>query len=105
MKTWILDEIPEPATLGLRPGNPALARPAARQLCKTHPGVDYKVAWGCPLCVRDLRADNARLRAALAACEFRITDSMCLRASGGLAWTKCRQMARAALALAEGGGL
>ena len=84
MKTWILDDIAEPATLGLRPttagsggkldlrpGNPALARPAAHQLCKTHPGVDYKTSWGCPECVRDLRADNARLRAAcLAALPF-----------------------------------
>jgi hypothetical protein len=38
------------------------------------------------------------LRAALMACEARITDAMCLRAGGGLAWTICRNQARAALA-------
>lgn len=27
----------------------------SRQLCKSHPDVDYKTAWGCPECVRELR--------------------------------------------------
>lgn len=40
-------------------GNPS------RSLCQTHPGVDYKHAWGCPECVRELRDRNAKLTEAL----------------------------------------
>jgi hypothetical protein len=36
-----------------------------RPLCQTHPDVNYKTAWGCPECVRELRAENANLRDAL----------------------------------------
>jgi len=115
MKTWILDDIPAPATLGLRPttagsggkldlrpGNPALARTAAHQLCKTHPGVDYKTAWGCPECVRDLRADNARLRGH---CERLLWLLDNARVPGEITQTpEAVAELRAALALAEGGG-
>ena len=105
MKTWILDDIPAPATLGLRPttagsggkldlrpGNPALARPAAGHTPGPWTvGLDYD---GAPLIVEyqcrdicrvdsrdgvsnarliarapDLLAENARLRAALAHIE------------------------------------
>ena len=47
-----------------------------RTLCQTHPDVDYTTAWGCPECVREMRAEIARLRTvfdrlrrALFACE------------------------------------
>jgi hypothetical protein len=36
-----------------------------RPLCQTHPDLNYKTAWGCPECVRELRAENANLRDAL----------------------------------------
>lgn len=32
----------------------------SRQLCPYHPDVDYQHAWGCPDCVRELRAKLAR---------------------------------------------
>lgn len=34
----------------------------SRQLCKTHPDVDYKTAWGCPDCVRELRYENKKMK-------------------------------------------
>lgn len=34
----------------------------SRHLCGTHPNVDYKTAWGCPDCVRELRQENAKLK-------------------------------------------
>jgi hypothetical protein len=34
-----------------------------RQLCQSHPGVDYRTAWGCPECVAELRAQLATERA------------------------------------------
>ena len=36
-----------------------------RRLCKHHPGVDYRHAWGCPDCLKELRAENAKLADAL----------------------------------------
>lgn len=39
----------------------------SRVLCATHPDVDYRHAWGCPDCVRELRERNAKLTAA---CEL-----------------------------------
>lgn len=43
---------------------------AVRSLCQTHPEVNYKTAWGCPECVRELRQQRAALVAALKdACE------------------------------------
>lgn len=37
----------------------------SRQLCPHHPAVDHRLHWGCPECVIDLRAENARLRTAM----------------------------------------
>ena len=37
----------------------------SRTLCQSHPAVDYKTAWGCPECVRELRVENTLLREAL----------------------------------------
>ncbi len=37
----------------------------ARQLCSDHPNVNYKTAWGCPECVRELRmalAESVKLQ-------------------------------------------
>ena len=32
-----------------------------RQLCATHPDVDYQHEWGCPRCLSELRAEHADL--------------------------------------------
>lgn len=34
----------------------------SRQLCKSHPDVDYKTAWGCPDCLAELRCQNKKMR-------------------------------------------
>lgn len=34
---------------------PATGSETVRQLCPSHPNVDYRTAWGCPDCVRELR--------------------------------------------------
>jgi hypothetical protein len=36
----------------------------SRQLCKHHPDVDYKIAWGCPDCIVELRKQSNKLAAA-----------------------------------------
>jgi len=36
-----------------------------RILCQSHPNIDYKTAWGCPDCVKDLRGQVNMLREAL----------------------------------------
>ena len=33
----------------------------SRSLCKLHPDVDYKTAWGCPDCLAELRNDVRKL--------------------------------------------
>lgn len=38
---------------------------AYRQLCPNHPDVNYKTAWGCPECVREMRDGLERLRLAV----------------------------------------
>ena len=128
MKTWILDDIPEPATLGLRPttagsggkldlrpGNPALARPAAGHTPGPWTvGLDYD---GAPLIVeyqcRDIcRVDardgvsNARLIASAPALAAALRElyPVASRALAGTSDGEPRlERARAALALAEGG--
>ena len=37
-----------------------------KHLCETHPHVDYKTAWGCPECVREMRDELTFLRSQLA---------------------------------------
>lgn len=37
----------------------------SRQLCKLHPGVDYKKAWGCPDCLAELRFQNKKMNETL----------------------------------------
>lgn len=39
--------------------------PPSRQLCPTHPDVNYKTAWGCPECVREMRSELVQLKAEL----------------------------------------
>lgn len=34
----------------------------SRQLCKTHPNVDYRKAWGCPDCLAELRYENKKMK-------------------------------------------
>lgn len=41
----------------------------SRQLCRSHPNVDYKTAWGCPECVSESRE---KIGAA-----FRLTAALC----------------------------
>lgn len=54
----------------------------SRQLCPHHPDVDYQHAWGCPDCVRDLRAKldaseraAAEMRGVLEMLEYRDYDT------------------------------
>lgn len=52
--------LPDPD--GKRYGKAEAQPEPARQLCATHPEVNYKTAWGCPDCVKELREDVRRLR-------------------------------------------
>lgn len=66
----------------------------SRQLCPHHPDVDYRHAWGCPDCVRELRAKLDAAERVAAEMRKALTDAR----SWVVGDTRDKNASRAALA-------